>query len=153
MPTLFPGYVKENGVFMEKERIGLWRKRLQAIIVDALIVTLVLWVLSALINPLVAITNSYGLLNYWSLLAGVIMVAYFTYLEGKHGDTVGKKLMKIKVVSLEGPIDFKKAFLRNISKFLWLPLVVDLITGLALGNQDRYLDQLSKTRVTTTDIQ
>ena len=61
--------------------------------------------------------------------------------------------MKIKVVSLEGPIDFKKAFLRNISKFLWLPLVVDLIIGLALGDQDRYLNQLSKTRVTTTDIQ
>jgi uncharacterized RDD family membrane protein YckC len=137
---------------MEDDRPGLWGKRFLAILVDALIITLFLWVLSALIYPLVAFTNSYFLLNYWPLLAGIIMVAYFTYLEEKHGVTIGKKLMKIKVVSLEGKIDLKKAFLRNISKFLWLPLVVDLMVGLALGNRDRYLDRLSKTYITTLNI-
>jgi uncharacterized RDD family membrane protein YckC len=138
-----------NGVHMEDERQGLWGKRLLAILIDAFTLTLFLWVLSALINPLVAFTNSYGVLNYWPILAGIIMVTYFTYLEGKHGVTIGKKLMKIKVVSLEGKLDLKKTFLRNISKFLWLPLLVDLIIGLALGTRDRYLDRLSKTYVTT----
>lgn len=138
-----------DGVYMDDERPGLWGKRFLAFAIDALIVTLFLWVLSALINPLVALTNSYSLLNYWPVLAGVIMVAYFTYLEGKHGVTIGKKLMKIKVVNLEGKIDLKKTFLRNISKFLWLPLLVDLIIGLAMGTRDRYLDGLSKTHVTT----
>lgn len=137
--------------YMDEEKPSLWGKRFLAIVVDALIVTLLLWVLSALINPLVALTNSYVLLNYWPLMAGIIMVAYFTYLEGKHGVTIGKKLMKIKVVSVEGKIDVKKTFLRNISKFLWLPLLVDLLIGLALGNRDRYLDKLSKTYVTLID--
>jgi uncharacterized RDD family membrane protein YckC len=138
---------------MENEIQPLWGKRIFAILIDGLIVTLFLWVLSALINPLVALTNSYVLLNYWPLLAGIIMVAYFTYLEAKHSVTIGKKLMKIKVVSLEGKIDLKKTFLRNISKFLWLPLLLDLILGLILGNRDRYLDRLSKTRITLTDSQ
>ncbi len=136
---------------MEDERQNLWGKRFLAILVDALIITLFLWVLSALINPMVAITNTYIVLNYWSILAGILMVAYFTYLERKHGVTIGKKLLKIKVVPLEGKMDFRKSFLRNISKFLWLPLVVDLIIGLSMGSQDRYLDRLSKTYVTMTD--
>jgi uncharacterized RDD family membrane protein YckC len=97
----------------------------------------------------VALSKSFAVLNYWPLLAGIIMVAYFTYLEGKHGFTIGKKLMKIKVMAVEGKIDYKKSFLRNVSKFLWLPLLADLIVGLALGNRDRYLDQLSKTYVYT----
>ncbi|MEN6329508.1 MAG: RDD family protein [Methanobacteriaceae archaeon] len=133
---------------MKDERPILWRKRFLAIVIDALIITLFLWVLSALIYPLVAFTNSFAVLNYWPILAGVIMVAYFTYLEGKYGVTIGKKLMKIKVMPLEGKIAVNKTFLRNISKFLWLPLVIDLIIGLALGTRDRYLDRLSKTYVT-----
>jgi uncharacterized RDD family membrane protein YckC len=133
---------------MQDERQSLWGKRFLAILVDALIITLFLWVLSALMNPLVALTNSYDVLNYWPILAGIIIVSYFTYLEGKQGITIGKKLMKIKVVPLEGKMNFKKSFLRNISKFLWLPLVVDLIIGFALGSRDRYLDRLSKTYVT-----
>jgi len=140
-----------NGVNMEEERPVLLRKRFLAILIDALIVTLFLWVLSALVNPLVAITKSYAALNYWPILAGIIMVAYFTYLEGKYGVTVGKKLMKIKVMPLEGKIDFSKSFLRNISKFLWLPLLLDLIIGRALRSRDRYLDRLSKTYVTTLE--
>lgn len=138
-----------NGVYMEDNRPGLWGKRSLAILIDGLIITLFLWVLSALINPLVALTNTYFVLNYWSILAGILMVAYFTYLEGKHGVTIGKKIMKIKVVPLKGKMDFRKSFLRNISKFLWLPLVVDLIIGLARGYRDRYLDRLSKTYVAT----
>jgi len=147
LPIQFPEYVK-SGVYMENERQSLWGIRFLAILFDALIITLLLWVLSALINPLVAITNTYIVLNYWSILAGIVMVTYFTYLEGKYGVTIGKKLLKIKVVPLDGKMDFRKSFLRNISKFLWLPLVVDLIVGLVLGSRDRYLGRLSKTYVT-----
>ncbi|MEG3225182.1 MAG: RDD family protein [Methanobacteriales archaeon Met13] len=136
---------------MEDQRPGLWGKRFAAIFIDALIITLFLWVLNALLYPLFAITGAYLALNYWPILAGLIMVAYFTYLEGKYGVTIGKSLMKIKVMLSEGNMGYSKSLLRNISKFLWIPLFMDLIIGFAVGSRDRYLDRLSKTYVTTLE--
>ncbi len=46
---------------------------------------------------------------------------------------------------------YSKSLLRNISKFLWIPLFMDLIIGFAVGSRDRYLDRLSKTYVTTLE--
>lgn len=127
---------------------GLWGRRLVALILDAVIITLVSWILVSLVYPLINSTNSFQILSYWLILVAVIIIAYFTFLEGRYCSTVGKNIMKLKVKAKEGDMSYSKAFIRNISKILWLPLIVDLLIGIILGRPyQRYLDRLAKTEV------
>jgi uncharacterized RDD family membrane protein YckC len=126
----------------------LWGKRFFALLIDAVAVTLVIWILSALIYPLIAIGGIYGILNYWLILAALMIIGYFTYLEGKFGTTLGKKIVKIKVVADNGNMDYKRAFKRNLSKILWFPLIIDVIAGYKTGDfKIRYLDKYAGTNV------
>lgn len=126
-----------------------WGGRLAALIVDAIFITLLMWVLTATIYPLIAWTNLYSVFNYWLILWGLLTVLYFMVMEGKWSTTLGKGLFKLKVQYREGEMDYKKALLRNISKFLWIPLVVDLAVGSSRSKdgKERYLDRLAGTRV------
>ena len=129
---------------------GLWGRRLAALIIDAIFITLLLWVITAIVYPLMAWTNLYIVLNLWLILAGVIILLYFAYMEGKWSTTLGKGLLKLKVQSIEGEMNYKKALLRNLSKFLWIPLVVDVLVGYAKGEKgswQRYLDGFAGTRL------
>jgi uncharacterized RDD family membrane protein YckC len=119
-----------------------------ALVIDAVIITLFSWILVALIYPVVALTNSFQVLGFWLLLLAFIIIVYFTYFEGKYGVTPGKNLMKLKVKSLNGDMSYRKAFIRNLSKILWLPLIVDLLVGFIFESpRKRYLDRLAKTEV------
>jgi uncharacterized RDD family membrane protein YckC len=127
-----------------------WGRRLAALIVDAIFITLLMWVLTAIIYPVLAWNNLYSVLNYWLVLLGVLIVLYFTVMEGKWSTTLGKGLLRLKIQADDGNMNYKKAFLRNISKFLWIPLVVDILIGLVMskdGTRQRYLDRLAKTTV------
>jgi uncharacterized RDD family membrane protein YckC len=127
---------------------NFWGRRFLALIIDAIIITLVLWVISAVIYPLIAVANIFTVLNYWLVLAAFIIVGYFTYMEGKDGATLGKIMMKLKVNAADGDMSYKKAFLRNLSKILWIPLVLDVILGFIFGDSnDRFLDGVSNTVV------
>ena len=69
-------------------------------------------------------------------------------MEGKTSSTLGKKLFKLKVKAVQDNMNFKKAFIRNISKILWLPLILDVLLGfLLVDSKDRYLDKVSGTFV------
>lgn len=127
-----------------------WGRRLAALIIDAIFITLLMWVLTAIVYPIIAWNNLYSILNYWLVLWGVLIILYFTVMEGKWSTTLGKGLLKLKVQAAGGDMNYKKAFLRNISKFLWIPLVVDLLIGVARskeGIKQRYLDQVARTTV------
>jgi len=127
-----------------------WGRRLVALIVDVIFITLLMWVLTAIVYPVLAWNNLYSVLNYWLVLLGVLIVLYFTVMEGKWSSTLGKGLLKLKVQAADGNMNYKKAFLRNISKFLWIPLVIDLLIGVVVskeGTRQRYLDILAKTTV------
>lgn len=127
---------------------GLWGKRLVALIVDFLLITLLLYVTVAVVYPLIALVNLFILFNIWIPLAAIIIIAYFTYFEGKHGTTPGKNIMKLKTRAFKGKMTNKKAFIRNLSKILWLPLIVDVLVGFVMGKpRERYLDRLAKTEV------
>ena len=131
---------------------GLWGKRLVALIIDALSITLLLWVIVAVIYPVIVLLNLLVLFNIWVPLAAVVIVAYFTYFEGKYSTTPGKNVMKLKVRAIKGEIGYKKTLIRNLSKILWFPLVVDVIVGFAMGQpRERYLDRLAKTEVVKTE--
>jgi uncharacterized RDD family membrane protein YckC len=127
---------------------SLWGKRFLALLIDVVVVMLIVWILSALIYPLIASAGMYGILNYWLILSALIIIGYFTYLEGKFGLTLGKYIIKLKVVADEGNMDYGKAFKRNLSKILWFPLIIDVLAGyMGDGSKIRYLDKFAGTDV------
>jgi uncharacterized RDD family membrane protein YckC len=126
-----------------------WGIRLVALIVDGIFITLLSWVLTALIYPLIALTGGFPVMNFWLIVWGIIILIYFTVMEGKWSTTLGKGLFKLKVQAKEGEMSYKTALLRNLSKFLWIPLVVDIAIGF-MGekeSKERYLDRVAGTRV------
>ena len=126
----------------------LWGKRFAALIIDFLIIILITWVFSAIVYPLIAAANIFGILNYWLIMTAVIVMAYFTYFEGKLGTTPGKNVMKIEVVVDDGEMNYQKAFIRNLSKILGIPLILDIIVDYVAGNSKlRYLDEVAGTDV------
>lgn len=127
---------------------NLWGKRFAALIIDFLIVILITWVFSAIVYPLIAVADAFGILNYWLIVTALIVMVYFTYFEGKKGTTPGKNVMKIEVVVDNGNMNYKKAFIRNLSKILVVPLIVDIIVDYVIGNSKlRYLDEVAGTDV------
>src|SRR5512139_2077353 len=86
----------------------------------------------------------------WGLLSFALYIAYYTYLEGTRGQTIGKMITKIKVVREDGsPIDMNQAFTRNILR------VIDGLFAYLIGailiwrsdKQQRLGDSIAKTVV------
>ena len=73
---------------------------------------------------------------------------YWTYTEGTTGQSLGKKIMKIKVTDLQGePIDMSRSAYQAIGKAFLLPL--DAIVGLLMyqDKEQRLFNHLSETIV------
>lgn len=143
-------YFKEfEGSKME----NLWRKRFFALIIDVFVITLVTWIIGALLYPLIALAGGFGIFNYWVILTILLIIGYFTYLECNYRTTLGKTIMKIKVVADEGKLDYQRALIRNLSKILWIPLILDVVVGYLYGDSKiRYLDKIAGTDVVSLVI-
>ena len=73
---------------------------------------------------------------------------YWTYTEGTTGQSLGKKIMKIKVTDLQGePIEMRRSLYQAIGKAFLLPL--DAIVGLMMyqDKEQRLFNHLSETIV------
>lgn len=96
------------------EKVG-FVPRLVAYIIDAIIVTVVVLIIGALFGML---GNDF-LALLGSLLSIVVAVGYFVYFWGTSGQTPGKSVMKIKVVSADGSaMTMGKAVMRLIGYFV-----------------------------------
>jgi len=127
---------------------NLWGKRFAALIVDIFILTLLMYILSSIIFLLFSKLGSFSVLNYWIFIAAIIIIIYFTYMEGKTSSTLGKRLLKLRVVAVKGNMNYMKAFIRSLSKILYVPLIVDVLLGFLIGDSnDRILDKVSGTYV------
>jgi uncharacterized RDD family membrane protein YckC len=123
-------------------------QRFAALLVDIIIITLFMWIISSILFMLLAGVGIFNFLNYWIFIGAILIIVYFTYMEGKTSSTLGKRLFNLKVETVKGSMDYKKAFIRNLSKILWLPLILDVILGFLLGDSnDRFLDKVSGTYV------
>ena len=96
---------------------SLWRERFFALVIDIFVISLVTWIIGALIYPLIALAGGFGIFNYWLILAVLLIIGYFTYLEGKYSTTFGKTIMKLKVTSDEGEMDYQKALIEIYPKY------------------------------------
>ncbi len=77
----------------------------------------------------------------------VLVVVYFSLLEWKLGQTIGKIIFNIRVKSEEGELTFLNSFLRNLSKFSTLLVLIDSIPLIFKKGNKRFLDKIAKTKV------
>jgi uncharacterized RDD family membrane protein YckC len=76
-----------------------------------------------------------------------IIVLYFPILEGRFGQTLGKRLLNLLVVREDGlPIHYKEAFLRRIS-FYFEVFAIDALFVLFTAKRQRAFDIVARTVV------
>ncbi len=125
-----------------------WIKRVVAIFIDALLLGIVLFVLSI---PFAIFAWGWFA---WPFVWGVLFILYSTLLEATAGGaTIGKKVMNLKVVAIDGPMTVEKALIRNLSKIHILFVILDWILGIVTQGdpRQRYLDRIARTTVTRVD--
>lgn len=133
---------------------GLLR-RLIAVAIDQFIILIVFFVIPTIALLVLGmrsenIPESADLLM--RLFVGGMYIAYGTFFEARTGQTLGKKILGIKVVQDNGqPCDLKSALLRNVAKIIdgILGIFVLLIIILTPKKQ-RIGDMLAKTIVVKT---
>lgn len=86
--------------------------------------------------------------DLWLAFNVVFGLAYFIYLEGSYGQTVGKTLVNVVVVTEDGqPIDYAKAAGRTFLRFVDWILFVGLISMLLTERHQRPGDMSADTVV------
>src|SRR6266498_5053538 len=124
-----------------------WIRRLFAFLIDAVVVFV--------IGLFFAIPLKIFAWPWWlsGFFFGLLWFVYSLLLEGLMGATIGKKLLSIRVVALDGNLDLVHTIIRNLSKVYWLVFLIDLLVGLATHGdpRQRYFDRLARTTVTRVD--
>jgi uncharacterized RDD family membrane protein YckC len=123
--------------------VSSFKKRAEAYLVD-LGLSIVLFL--ALPNIFYPFTFENLLLNVNLIFFLVLFWIYLTLLEGFSGQTLGKLIVGIKVVRIDGQnISYDEAAVRNFGKVFLLP--VDLLIGLKHEKYLRYFDKFAGTTV------
>jgi uncharacterized RDD family membrane protein YckC len=118
-----------------------WLRRFVAIIIDTLLIY-------APISILFHIIGMSWLFPWW--WAGAFLFLYATLFDAAIGGTVGKRLVRLKVVSMTGALSVPQALMRNVSKVFAPLLLLDWIIGMAIDTQDprqKFTDHLGKSSV------
>ncbi|UCE73448.1 MAG: RDD family protein [Methanomassiliicoccales archaeon] len=130
-----------------------WVKRIVAAIIDGIIMFFIWWIIViGIAFASIFLPGGFLIMPFFS---GILWILYCGFLEGTTGATLGKRVMNLQVVSLEGPMDLGKAFIRNITKIYWLILALDWLVGFITDGdpRQRYLDRIANTTVIKTDEQ
>ena len=102
--------------------------RTKALIIDAIIITLFAALVNNILYIILSIVNNKITLAYYpSVVLIVITMLYFTIFEAKTNKTIGKKMTHLYVSDEEGYMSYKKAFIRNLTKIYWIPLILDIL--------------------------
>jgi uncharacterized RDD family membrane protein YckC len=130
-------------VRMEYQGLGI---RFVSLVIDSLIISAIFGALATILG--------FGMMRHgsWSvgLLSFAFYIAFYTYLEGTRGQTIGKMVTKIKVVREDGtPIEMEQAFKRNILRVIdgLLAYLIGAILIWRSDKQQRLWDSVAKTVV------
>src|SRR3990170_2621537 len=137
--------------------MGHWLLRLIAWIIDSIILGIVAFILVLfLFVPFVFVGAFADFYAAWAyvlvvpLALGILSVLYFLVLETSWGGTVGKRILGLRVQTVNGgKVSFGQSFIRNISKIFWVFLVLDWLIGVATPGDKRqkYSDRMAGTVV------
>ncbi len=124
---------------------GFWRRG-GAVLLDSLI----LMIVNGLLGAMFAIGGD-NMVTIGQIVTSLAGLVYYVYFIGHRGQTVGKMVMKIKVVGLETgkPIGYGKAFLREIiGKILsGLILALGYLWSIKDKNKQTWHDKIVKSVV------
>jgi len=150
-------------ILKDKQLQNFWFKRLIAYIIDIVIVGIAVSFLALLIAIPYIIDflhngfrpESWAPWSAFPALISVISLLYFAFLESSRGQTIGKSILGLKVITGKGEKPtLDKAFLRSLSKLHWVLLLLDILFGLGTrGNpEQKFSDRYTDTFVTTAKI-
>jgi uncharacterized RDD family membrane protein YckC len=72
------------------------------------------------------------------LASAAIVMAYYTWLEGREGRSLGKRALDLRVMRTDGePMTYREAFLRNATKLVPPLLFLEAILLLLAGSEKR----------------
>ena len=129
----------------------LW-KRAFAYIIDMLIINVFI---IAPFNPVFKDINLTQLKNFYItnpnlllvlFIIAILTIIYFTILEYKLKQTLGKLIFNISVKSLNNKLKFTQVLLRNITKPFILLLILDIFY-MVVSKDQRYTEKLSNTKI------
>ncbi|HXV88083.1 MAG TPA: RDD family protein [Nitrososphaeraceae archaeon] len=137
--------------------LASWTDRFVAWLIDFIIVSVGLGILFALLalpfwfsdngNGMAIVHRDFGSFHY--LLSSAVFFAYWTYFEHTSGQSIGKRLLKIKSTDMSGKggVDIKSALLESFGKSFLLP--IDVILGWLFTNnkRQRIFNKISNTIV------
>ena len=131
--------------------LATFRKRVFAFLIDFAIVSAIFWVLPTGFLVLTQGPTLSSVLDVGVILFFVVLFwIYFTLLEGFVGQSLGKRLIGLMVVRVDGKrVFYDHAAVRNFSKGFFLLLPFDLLIGLRLKDPKfiRYFDKFAGTTV------
>jgi uncharacterized RDD family membrane protein YckC len=133
----------QNSVQMEYQGIGI---RFVSLVIDSLIISIIFGALGSILGAGMMRQGSWSV----GLLSFAFYIAYYTYLEGTRGQTIGKMITKIKVVREDGrPIDMQQAFKRNILRVIdgFFAYIIGAVLIWRSDKQQRLGDTVAKTVV------
>jgi len=111
--------VKGEGVELPKAGVG---KRLLAFLVDAIILGTVFFAIFLIFGSNLTLEGTFALCYFSSIFLSMI---YFTYFYSTSGQTLGKKLLRIKVISSdEDNLYFATGIIRYIGYYISALLVL-----------------------------
>jgi len=121
--------------------------RFVSLLIDSIVLGLLLGVLGSILGiGDLSGTAEWGV----GLLYFIIYLAYFTFLEGSKGQTIGKMVTRIKVVREDGGnIDMNQAFMRNLLRIIdgLLAYLVGAVLIWRSDKKQRLGDSIGKTVV------
>jgi uncharacterized RDD family membrane protein YckC len=124
-------------------------KRIIAFLIDAILFGVVF---GLLVNIVAVVSETLG--GIVGALGGIAFFVYFIYFEAEYGQTVGKMLMNVVVVTEDGnPIDYRESAIRTLMRIVdALPFfyIVGLIAIYLTDRNQRLGDMLADTVVVET---
>ncbi len=88
-----------------------------------------------------------------SFIIFVLSVAYWSILEFKTRQSIGKMLMNIKVMSKKKGFSFTQCIVRNISKPITILFLFDVLYMIFKKEKQRYFEKISDTAVVEEVLQ
>ncbi|WP_407414840.1 RDD family protein [Methanobrevibacter sp.] len=127
---------------------SVFTRRIIAYVIDFFVVSAFMWIISYLLSIFAGPQNFNFFYPAFTVIAPIIILVYFIFLEKTKGSTVGKSLMYLRVVSRNGyRISWIQAIVRNLTKIFWFPIIFDWAIGKLLTRKDRLLGVFTKTVV------
>jgi len=129
-----------------------WIKRIIALVIDSIIVGIATTIVFVAVFFPLFLANPVWFFNWLSFpfAMGLTYVLYFTIAESIYGCTIGKGIVGLRVVAVDGGrLSLERAFIRNISKIYWILLILDVIGGFftAADPHQKYSDRIAHTTV------